>query len=236
IDLVGEVGPHELACQVADIRESRAIQKTNALTAQRPGPASKDVPGLPADRQERGVFRASPHELERAPHDVRIEGATQPLVGGQDADELPSPFAAGEQRMLVFPQSADERPDQIGHPKGVRSGLENPLLGAPELRRGDELHGAGNLLRGLDGADPPTNVLKGRHRTRSRLAYAAAVTPWAATNSAFAPVISSSSWDRRASESSFFSRISARSAPPRLSAYWWSIASNPRSASTGTSS
>ena len=105
--------------------------------------------------------------------------------------------------------------DELRHLEGVGAGLQDPLLGAPELRRRDELHRAGDLLRRLDGADPAPDVLEGRHRVgpcpslrRGGLA------PRAAVNSALAPAISSSSCGRSASDSSFFSRISARMAAP----------------------
>ena len=40
---------------------------------------------------------------------------------------------------------------------------EDPFLSPPQLRRGDELHRARDLLRRLDGADTPPDVAKGRH-------------------------------------------------------------------------
>src|SRR5439155_867133 len=94
--------------------------------------------------------------------------------------------------------------NELRHLEGVRPGLHDPLLGAPQLRGGHELHRARDLLCRLDGADPPTDVLEGRHRRY------AALMPRAATNSAFAARISSSS--RPAARSRYWAR-SRRSRP-----------------------
>src|SRR5437588_12221811 len=39
-----------------------------------------------------------------------------------------------------------------------------PILCTPELGRRHQLHGARDLLRGLDGTDPPLDVAECRHR------------------------------------------------------------------------
>ena len=142
------------------------VQEADHVALERPRPPPVEVARLAPDHDQRdlGGVRLA-HELERAADDVGVEGAGQPLVRRDDHDLAARPLALLEERMLVssLPSGAHQSAEQLGHLARVGARREDALLGPAELRRRDELHRARDLLRGLDGADPPLDVVKGRH-------------------------------------------------------------------------
>ena len=117
---------------------------------------------------------------------------------------------------------------------GVRPRGHDALLRAAQLGRGDELHRLGDLLRGLDGADPPLDVAQCRHGPpaasgrldpprRHELGLGLVDRPWRA---------------RRASRPSALSCWRSRAGAPRTGASrnGYRNSSKVRICSTGTSS
>src|SRR6266545_1022486 len=98
------------------------------------------------------------HEVLRSLQDVRVVGAGQSPIGGHHQ-------YSGSLRLWAFLQErVDQGPGLPGYvlhgPReqlGVGAGRLHPLLGLEDAGRRDQLHGLGDLLRRLDGADPPTN-------------------------------------------------------------------------------
>jgi hypothetical protein len=70
------------------------------------------------------------------------------------------------QRMPGVLGAADQVAQQLGHLVGVRPRRQDTLLGAAQLGGSHQLHGARDLLRRLDGADPPLDVAERRHARR----------------------------------------------------------------------
>ena len=181
VDLRGEEGLDELLRELSSLLERESIEEPDPLYPKGPGSAAKKVARLPTHGDQRHRVGGPPaQEVEGAPDDVRVEGAAEALVRGHHDVERAHRLAPGEERMLVLAKPASQHLNELRHLDGVRPGLHDPLLGAPQLRGGNELHRARDLLRRLDGADPPADVLEGRHRRY------AALMPRAATNSAFA--------------------------------------------------
>ena len=122
---------------------------------------------------------------------------------------------------------------ELAHLDGIRPRGREALLRAAQLGRGDELHRLGDLLRGLDGADPPLDVAQCRHGPP---AASGRLDPRDAMNSVLASLMPLASASRISSVSSFLLAISGMSA-----AYWrerngYRNSSKLRTSSTGTSS
>ena len=105
-------------------------------------------------------------ERERAPQDLRVERAGEPAVAGQrhDRDRLHA-LPLLEEREPHGRRRPPHSGDELVHRLRVRPERVDPLLGAPQLRRGDELHRARDLARVADGLDPPLEVLNRRHES-----------------------------------------------------------------------
>jgi hypothetical protein len=102
---------------------------------------------------------------ERAPEDLAVERAGEAAVSRDRHDRG---------RALVFaPLEQRDRAHRSGRPRDAAHQLEHavgvgphrldPLLGAAQLRRGDELHGPRDLLRVGDRPDAALGVLNRRH-------------------------------------------------------------------------
>src|SRR6266540_411827 len=137
------------------------------LAVARPAPldgeaAESEVPqALPPrhvdDRLDPPLPQAA-HEILRSLQDVRVVGAGQPPVGGHHQH-------GGSLRLRALLQERVDQgsglPGDVLHgPReqlGVGPSRLHPLLRLEDAGRRDQLHGLGDLLRGLDGADPPPN-------------------------------------------------------------------------------
>src|SRR5262249_17729349 len=167
------------------------------------------------------------------PEDVRVEGPAEPLIGGDDHEPLAPGGPPREQRMGVPLGAADQPGEELGHLVGVGSRRDHALLRAAQLGGGHQLHGLGDLLRRLDGSDPPLDVAKGRH---ARLVRYAALMPRDATNSALASPMPLARASRRSSGSSLRLAMSGRSFGWRRSRKGWTNSSKAPTSSTGRSS
>jgi hypothetical protein len=99
-------------------------------------------------------------ELAGRLDDVRIETSAQPSIGG-DHDEQRAPVRRrrhAQQRVGVLIDPRDEPIKDLQHALRERPGRDDALLRASQARRRDHLHRLGDLLRRLDGADPPAEV------------------------------------------------------------------------------
>ena len=186
-----------------EVYEQWPLEKVCA-SIRRIGYAGIEIARLAAHDHQRQVCRARlADQLQRAPDNVRVEGAGQSLVGRDDHDLSARALALLEQRVYGLVAAGDQVAEQLGHLGGVGTRGDDPLLGAPQLRRRHQLHRARDLLRRLDGADPPLDVAEGRQRY-------AALMPFAAMNSALASLTALVSASRSVSVTSFLSRISTR--------------------------
>ncbi len=90
------------------------------------------------------------------PHSPLSEVTTTRIVRG--------PGALGEQGMGVGQRARGDVPEHLGHLPGIGARREHGLLGSPELRCRDHLHGLGDLLRALHAPDPTADVDQRWHR------------------------------------------------------------------------
>ena len=153
-------GKRHALCIYDDLSKHAAAYRQLSLLLRRP-PGREAYPG--------DVFYLHSRLLERAADDVRVERAREPAVRRDDHDLAPRSRALDQERvrrLVVGTGARHEVPEQLRHLPGVRPRGENPLLRPAELRRGDQLHRPRDLLRGLDGPDPPPDVTEGRHARR----------------------------------------------------------------------
>ena len=103
-------------------------------------------------------------ERERTPEDLRVERARQAAVSGQrdDRDRLDA-LPLLEEREAHRGRRPPHSGDQLVHRLGVRPERADPLLRAPQLRRGDELHRPRDLARVADGLDAAFEILDRSH-------------------------------------------------------------------------
>ena len=127
--------------------------------------ADGDPPHLLAFRLQRAL------ERERTPEDLRVEGAREAAVSGQrdDRDRLDA-LPLLEEREADRGRRPPHSGDELVHRLGVRPERADPLLGAPQLRRGHELHRARDLARVADRLDSALEVLNRGHAIASRRA------------------------------------------------------------------
>ncbi len=91
--------------------------------------------------------------------EVRVERARQSAVArDHDEERAADLLALPEQRVLGGVEPLAEVPDHLADLERVRACGEDPLLGPAQLRRRHHLHGARDLLRVLDRADPAPDV------------------------------------------------------------------------------
>ena len=107
-----------------------------------------------------------PHELLGGAHDVRVEGPAQSSVGGQSdhghAAHLVVLREEGEP-FGVHLDVAGHAGDELVHAYRVGPGGLDALRRPTKSGRRHHLHGLGDLLRVLDGADPPLDISLTRH-------------------------------------------------------------------------
>ena len=110
--------------------------------------ASRCRAGRRRARRPRGPRRARASRASRcSAHDVGVEPAGQPAVGGQRDHGHRRHLAPGEQRLVVRPRRGRGHLDrQRLHAVGVRAQGLDPGLGTAQPRGRDELHGLGDLL------------------------------------------------------------------------------------------
>src|SRR6266478_324628 len=208
VHVSGEVVLHEPAGQLLRVRVGQPVEDAQHLALDRELPAAVEVARLLAhdDERHRGLGGSS-EKAQGLAKNVRVERAAQPLVRRDDHEAFTPRLAAGEKRLGLVPDLPAEAREQLAHLRGIRPRRENALLGPAELGRGHELHGLGDLLRRLDGADPSLDVPKRRH---GGAPYAASM-PRAAMNSALASLTAAVSASRSSSVSSFLFAISGMS-------------------------
>ena len=181
------------------------------------------VAPAPADQPEHGLtFGVLGDEDRRRLDHVGVEAAGQAAVGGDDDQQRapagPRGAALVEQRMRGRVHAARHAVQDPQHLGRERARLLDALLGAAQLRRGDHLHGLGDLLRRFHRPDAAADVQERGHESVPFLwqGHAAAVFVAAANwspNSLSAwlscPLISS--------VSSFFSASDATTSARRVS-------------------
>jgi hypothetical protein len=95
---------------------------------------------------------------------IAIMASSTSKPGRDEDDEPEATLALREERMVVGPEDGREVGEDLVDLLGVRARGERRVLGALELRRGDELHRAGDLLDVLHGADPAPDIALGCHQ------------------------------------------------------------------------
>ena len=101
--------------------------------------------------------------LARQAHDRGVESAGQAALAGADQQQVNLvPAGAGEQRRRTGRAcgGAGDIGDHRAHLVGIGARRLGRLLGAAQSRRGDHLHGLGDLLRRLGGGDADPHVFK----------------------------------------------------------------------------
>ncbi len=98
--------------------------------------------------------------------DVRVEGAGQATVAREDDEHDALRFPTGEQwvNVLLRTDARSHAAQHLVSLKGVGTKALDVLLRLPQASAGDQLHGAGDLLRALDASDALSNVLEVCHR------------------------------------------------------------------------
>ncbi len=127
-------------------RERRAIAE--ALERGGDGdacPAHRRVT-LAADGDQREVALVRRDLLGGEADRVRVERAGEAAIGRDEHDGARPALALGEQRMVVAAEHGREVRQDLVDLVRVRSRRERGVLGALQLRRGDELHRARDLL------------------------------------------------------------------------------------------
>ena len=143
----------------------------------------EDVDELEADveaapREEVAALAADEAERDAGPRargdggagfldDVGVEPPAQPLVGGDHHQQRGAGrgvgLAPGQQRVGAGVDVGGEAAEHALHLHGERPGAEDAVLRFAQPRGRDGLHGLGDLLRRLDGADASAKVEKRRH-------------------------------------------------------------------------
>jgi len=106
----------------------------------------------------------------RLANQVRVERAAQPAVRG-DQQQCGATHARAAPRVARLAQQGKplgqlrrvQLADHLGERLRVRARAHHAILGALQLRRGDELHRLGDLLRVLHRADAPLQLAGLRH-------------------------------------------------------------------------
>ena len=115
-----------------------------------------------------GPLRVRRDQVRRRPMDVRVEGAAEAAVSRDDHHD---DFLFGshrEERVLQLSRLRRDRRQHIREELCVGAGANHAVLGPPELRRRDHLHGLGDLLRALDRAQPAADVDERSHQSIKR--------------------------------------------------------------------
>ena len=110
---------------------------------------------------------AAVHELGGLLEHVGVEAAAQALVAGHHHQPDLLLLAGGEEGLGdgaldgvgVVLEAGHDAAHHLRHLVGVGAKGQQPLLGFPQLHRGDHLHGLGDLLGVLHRPDPAANVL-----------------------------------------------------------------------------
>ena len=136
-----------------EMATSRLRKKSRPLR-----PISSNVtcaPGCSADEALRGLDQ------------VGVEGARQALVAGDQHQQDALLLAPRQQRilgrLLVAGHGRRHVAQHLAQQRAIRPRRDHAILRAPQFGRRDHLHGLGDLLRVLDGADAPPDVDQARH-------------------------------------------------------------------------
>ncbi len=146
---------------------------------------------------------------------VRVEGAREPAVGGEQDDRgaggaaLPRRGRPPEQRKPLGQLGGHQVGEHLAQRLGVGPGRDHPVLRALQLGGGDQLHRPGDLPGVLDGADPPLELPALGHQSALKSGLNAAIAALSrlvmSSSRAFLVLMSFSTW---ACEASRYSRKS----------------------------
>jgi hypothetical protein len=163
--------PARKSSVMSHVGEGGAIAEAREMGLERQVGPPQRVATLAADRDDGDVALVLEDLLEGEADRVRVQGAGEAPIGGEDHEEPLAALVAGEERMGLRVEDRGEVGDDLVDLLAVRAGGERRVLGALELRRGDELHRPRDLLDVLDGADAPPDVaLAGHVRSWARSA------------------------------------------------------------------
>ena len=152
-----------LRVSVLELRE-----EVDELEAHVEAAPREEVAALAADQPQRDAGpRTAADDAAGLLDDVGVEPPAQPLVrrhhheqGGAGRGVGPAP---GEEGVRAGVDVGGEAAEHALHLDRERPGAEDAVLRPAEPRGGDRLHGLGDLLGRLDGADASAEVEKGRH-------------------------------------------------------------------------
>ena len=152
------------------IRRANGI--TSANVGRSPKPAKWASSGTPARRIESRPLRPtvttvrSPgfSVISRAANRIVLvlSGPARPRSVVIEHDHPLAAFALGEKRVVLAAEHRREIGQHLVDHVAVRPRRQRRVLGALQLRRGDELHRPRDLLDVADGADPPPDVALSR--------------------------------------------------------------------------
>ena len=130
------------------------------LGDQLPARARDELRGLASGRDEDGRMRIVP--AGEAEH-VAVERAAQALVRRDQDDGALLDLAHLEQRMREVDRARRRLTLDAVEQPGERPDVDRGLLRLAHLRRGDHLHGFGDLRRAADRSDPPAEFAGAGH-------------------------------------------------------------------------
>ena len=159
VALPGEELGNQFAGDLAGVAILDPLKEVDLLVPDGRGALAEVVQTLaPYAEQVERLAPLLPDKSFRRLYDIGVEGAAQPLVGGDhhQLNALFLPFF--QQGMPPDLGAGHQAPDHLEDAAGVGPGSQDRLLGSPQLGGRDHLHGLGDLLGVAYRADPASNV------------------------------------------------------------------------------
>src|SRR5712692_58232 len=142
-----------------DPGDRRPIRKAARVCNHIPAKAQQEITAFAPERHVLLLVRIVLGHVAGAGADVvDVERTGQPFVCGHEDHHCPRAFAPHQERVLVLGGALAGRLQDLEHLLGVRPRRQHRRLRAAQSRRGDHLHGLGDLLRVLDAVDPADDV------------------------------------------------------------------------------
>ena len=161
--LAGEEVVGDEAGQRQDVGEGRPVAEGREMGLDRDAGAAHGVAALAADGDQGEVAGLVDDVAGHEPHDVRVQRTGQRAVRRDEHDQALAALRGRQQRVVLAAEDRREVGQDLVELLAVRPRRERRVLGALELRRGDELHRPRDLLDVLHGADAAPDVTLASH-------------------------------------------------------------------------
>ena len=156
------------------VGERRPVAEAGEVGVDRHAGAAHRVAALAPDADDRLVARVL-GDLARDEADrVRVERAGEAAVRRDQHEQTLALGRLLQERVVLAAEDRRDVREDLVDLLAVRAGREGRVLGAPELRRRHELHGARDLLDVLGRVDPPPDIPLASHGTSPPSPYAPA--------------------------------------------------------------